>query len=315
MFPTSRWIPTHGLSTSFKNVQNSRGVIRNRCSEQQFSQPILTFAFAAVGASCFIASTHRWYTSLYGTSCVTSPATTKIASQPSNCAVSISRSTILIALARTAGSRDESGVSQCSPVETFDTTSPAFSTLRRSSVPCASVVSIWNHGTSPSHSSMPSHPDFFTSSSPRSNDQPLGIMLSPMDFFMAPHPLAELAYAAAAHCPVSDAHPTTPPTLRRRKQLATNRNTGDIPPVNVAKRAMTRRYTQARRQRVSRIFPSIWPIQRSEYWSPPRIRFPLTIQPPPPNFATTTPKTKVLVTKKKKSIGARRGATMRAVSR
>src|ERR1700722_7056215 len=32
---------------------------------------------------------------------------------------------------------------------------------------------------------MPSHPDFFTNSSPRSNDQPLGIMLSPMDFFMA----------------------------------------------------------------------------------------------------------------------------------
>ena len=32
---------------------------KNRCSELQFSQPILTSAFAAVGASCFMASTQR----------------------------------------------------------------------------------------------------------------------------------------------------------------------------------------------------------------------------------------------------------------
>src|SRR5437773_441931 len=37
MLPTSRWIPTAGLFTSFKNCQNSRGLMRNRCSALQFS--------------------------------------------------------------------------------------------------------------------------------------------------------------------------------------------------------------------------------------------------------------------------------------
>src|SRR5579864_1138272 len=91
-----------------------------------------------------------------------------------------------IACSRTLGSRAESGDSQCRPVETLDTTRPALSTLRRSSRISASVVDIWNHGTSPSHSSMPSNPDFLTSSSPCSKLHPLGIMLSPMDFFMLP---------------------------------------------------------------------------------------------------------------------------------
>src|SRR6266513_4771442 len=91
-----------------------------------------------------------------------------------------------IASARTLGSRAESGVSQWRPVETFETTKPAFSTLRRNSLTCASVVLICNHGTWPSQSSMPSYPAFFTSSSPCSKLQPFGIMLSPIDFFTAP---------------------------------------------------------------------------------------------------------------------------------
>src|SRR5207237_275511 len=48
-------------------------------------------------------------------------------------AVSISRSTMRMAWARTLGSRDESGEAQCSPVETLDTTRPASSTFRRRS--------------------------------------------------------------------------------------------------------------------------------------------------------------------------------------
>ena len=61
-----------------------------------------------------------------------------------------------IARSRTLGSRDQTGVCQCKPVETFETTKPALSTLRRNSRISASVVDIWNHGTSPSHNSMPS---------------------------------------------------------------------------------------------------------------------------------------------------------------
>src|SRR5439155_119921 len=36
MLPTSRWIPTAGLFTSLRNCQNSRGLMRNRCSALQF---------------------------------------------------------------------------------------------------------------------------------------------------------------------------------------------------------------------------------------------------------------------------------------
>src|SRR5229473_1561822 len=67
-----------------------------------------------------------------------------------------------------------------------ETSKAALSTLRRSSLTCAFVVFIPNHGTSPSQSSIPSYPAFFTSSSPCSKLQPFGIILSPMDFFMAP---------------------------------------------------------------------------------------------------------------------------------
>src|SRR5713101_2838740 len=90
-----------------------------------------------------------------------------------------------IAWARILGSREDKGVFQWSPVETFETSKPALSTLRRSSLTCASVVFIWNHGTSPSQSSIPSYPAFFTSSSPCSKLQSFGIILSPMDFFTA----------------------------------------------------------------------------------------------------------------------------------
>src|ERR1700674_2103390 len=90
-----------------------------------------------------------------------------------------------VAWARILGSRAERGAFQWSPVETFETTKPAFSPLRRTSLTCASVVFIWNHGTSPSQSSIPSYPAFFTSSSPCSKLQPFGIILSPIDFFMA----------------------------------------------------------------------------------------------------------------------------------
>src|ERR1043166_6631035 len=89
-----------------------------------------------------------------------------------------------VAWARTLGSRAERGEAQCSPLETFDTTSPALSTLRRSSRNSPSLVLIWNHGMSPSHSAMPSYPARLTSSSPFSNPHSFGIMLSPMDFFM-----------------------------------------------------------------------------------------------------------------------------------
>src|SRR5260370_35855541 len=92
------------------------------------------------------------------------------------------------------GSRAERGVSQWRPVETLETTKPAFSTLRRRSLTAASVVFIWNHGTSPSQSSIPSYPDFFTRSSPRSKLQPFGIILSPMDFFMSPRLLPAQAF-------------------------------------------------------------------------------------------------------------------------
>jgi hypothetical protein len=61
-----------------------------------------------------------------------------------------------------------------------------------------------------------------------------------MDFFMAPHLVFELALAAAAYYPASDAHPTTPQTPQPKKQLATNRKSGDVSPVNVANRAMLR---------------------------------------------------------------------------
>src|SRR6516165_9347249 len=89
------------------------------------------------------------------------------------------------ACSRVFGSRAESGDSQCRPVETLETTRPALSTLRRRASTCASVVDIWNQGTSPNHSSTPSYPDFLISSRPCSKLQSLGIMLSPMDFFIA----------------------------------------------------------------------------------------------------------------------------------
>ena len=101
-------------------------------------------------------------------------------------AVSSCRSTMWMPCARTLGSRAETGYCQCRPVETLETTSPALSTLRRSSCTSASAVLIWNQGTSPSHSSMPSKPDRLVSSSPFSKLQPLGNILSPMDFFISP---------------------------------------------------------------------------------------------------------------------------------
>src|ERR671923_864058 len=199
MLPTSRWIPTAGLCTSFRNCQNSRGLMRKRCSALQFSHPMRTPARAAFSPSAPRASTQRWYTSLYGTSSVTRPATTRIASLPSSTAVSISRSTMRIARARTAGSRADRGVAQCRPVDTLETTRPASSTFRRSSRTSASAVLSWNQGTSPSHSSMPSKPACFTSCRPLSNPHSFGIMLSPIAFFM------DASYAKTAR-PATPAH-------------------------------------------------------------------------------------------------------------
>src|SRR6266576_2667543 len=125
-------MPTAGLFTSLRNCQNSRGLMRNRCSALQFSHPIRTPERAAFSPSERSASRQRWYTSLYGTSGVTRPATKRIASVPSSTAVSISRSTMRTAWARTLGSRAESGEAQCNPVDTLETTRPAFSTFRRS---------------------------------------------------------------------------------------------------------------------------------------------------------------------------------------
>src|SRR6266853_774682 len=143
-------MPTAGLFTSLRNCQNSRGLMRNRCSALQFSQPIRTPERAAFSPSGRSASRQRWYTSLYGTSGVTRPATSRIASVLSSTAVSISRSTMRTASARTLGSRAESGEAQCNPVDTLETTKPA----------C------------------------LTSSNPFSNPHSFGIMLSPMAFFI-----------------------------------------------------------------------------------------------------------------------------------
>src|SRR2546428_9744350 len=178
-------MPTAGLFTSLRNCQNSRGLMRNRCSALQFSHPIRTPERAAFSPSERSASRQRWYTSLYGTSAVTRPATSRIASVPSSTAVSISRSTMRTARARTLGSRDERGEAQCNPVETLDTTRPASATLRRSSRTSLSAVLSWNHGTSPSHSSMLSQPACLTSDKPLSNPHSFAIMLSPMAFFIA----------------------------------------------------------------------------------------------------------------------------------